>query len=301
MDSRAFFKNEKYTNEAPLSKKQLLGLQQNLLEILKDFVEFAEKNNINYHLGGGSALGAYRHKGFIPWDDDVDINMPRKDYEKLLRLFPQKMKKYIIASPKRGKKHGMAHAQIKKKGTIYRSFNELSKKDEEAGIYIDIFVIENTYNEKWKRKIHGAISLIFGFLLTCKKTNEDYKYIYPYIKDNRRLSLAFNLKNKIGSLISNFDLDKLAYATQKIYSICKDEDSKYVTIPTGRKHFFGEMYKREDVISTRFAKFENLRVRLPKKIKTYLKKLYGKDYMKIPKNKERHPVMELKLNGLKYF
>ena len=61
-------------------------LQGKILEILKVFVQICDKHNLKYYLKGGSVLGAIRHKGFIPWDDDADIMMPREDFDKLLEL-----------------------------------------------------------------------------------------------------------------------------------------------------------------------------------------------------------------------
>ena len=69
----------------------LQELQQFSLDILKDVAGFCEKNNIRYSLGYGTMLGAVRHKGFIPWDDDVDIMMPREDYEKFRTIYKSKL------------------------------------------------------------------------------------------------------------------------------------------------------------------------------------------------------------------
>ena len=69
-------------NNNPLRKLQLAEL-----EILKFLVKICEENNIRYYISGGTYLGAVRHKGFIPWDDDVDIAMPRKEYERFLEIF----------------------------------------------------------------------------------------------------------------------------------------------------------------------------------------------------------------------
>ena len=73
----------------------LKRLQNVELDMLKDIIEVADRNCVNYSLSGGSVLGAVRHKGFIPWDDDIDINMPRKDFERFKHVFEKKGGQYI--------------------------------------------------------------------------------------------------------------------------------------------------------------------------------------------------------------
>ena len=74
-----------------LQENELKQLHECLLSILKDFIYVCEKYNLHYTLGGGSVLGAVRHHGFIPWDDDLDINMPRKDYERFKNIFANEL------------------------------------------------------------------------------------------------------------------------------------------------------------------------------------------------------------------
>ena len=75
---------KKENTEKQLSNSEI---KEHLLEMLVEFAEFCDKNGLRYYLSGGTLLGAVRHKGFIPWDDDVDLMMPRKDYENLLYLW----------------------------------------------------------------------------------------------------------------------------------------------------------------------------------------------------------------------
>ncbi|SEL81942.1 lipopolysaccharide cholinephosphotransferase [Butyrivibrio sp. ob235] len=295
-DRRHFFKTG--FRGAPgtfeLSEEQLKKLQSTLLDMLKDFIEVFENEKIFYTLSGGSVLGSIRHKGFIPWDDDIDINMPRKDFEHLKKVFDKRLgDKYVLCGPEFGRGYGMSHVQIKKKGTVYKAFNELTMED--TGIFIDIFVLENTYDSPLKRKIHGTLCLIMGYVLTCRKTAEDWKALEPYLSVNEVLKGAFLKKKRIGSFFKFISLDKVAKRVGYWYSYCGLGDSELVCIPSGRKHYFGEMYRREDMCESREAVFEGVKVRIPKGTERYMEILYGPEYMEIPpvEDREIHSAVEL--------
>lgn len=128
-DARTMFKIEftKSSNVHMLTAEELKRLQAVELEILKDFLKVVEENNISYTLSGGSVLGTIRHGGFIPWDDDVDINMTRASYRKFCKIFAETMgNRYELWAPELGHDHGLAHVQIKKKNTVYQSFKSFT-------------------------------------------------------------------------------------------------------------------------------------------------------------------------------
>ena len=108
---------------------------------------------------------------------------------------------------------------------------------------------------------------------------------------------AFSKKAKIGSVIRWIPLDFLARLTRKIYTMCRDPHTKYVAIPSGRKHFFGERYLRKDMCRRIPGSFEGHTVPLPEGYKGYMERLYGPDYMQVPppEKRECHPFMELDL------
>lgn len=278
-----------------LDDEELDCLKKILLEMLEDIRKVLDSHSLCYTLSGGSVLGAVRHKGFIPWDDDIDINMPRQDYQKLLDIFDRELgEKYLLCSPERTHNHGMLNAQIKKKGTKYRSFNELSKEDKDCGICIDIFVIENTFNNPILRKIHGAVCMGAGYISTCRKTYVDMPYLEEYLEKGSAADKAFRKKARIGRFFSWLSLDRVTRMARNCYALCRNNQSDYVTIPSGRGHFFKEMHARRVLCKTKKAVFEHMTVYIPYGSEAYLTALYGADYMKLPPadKREQHPLME---------
>ena len=80
-------------------------LQQVEFDLLKEFIRVCEKHSLTYYLIGGSALGAVRHKGFIPWDDDIDVGMPREDYDKLMSLHDEFKHPYFLQNFRTDRKY----------------------------------------------------------------------------------------------------------------------------------------------------------------------------------------------------
>ncbi len=280
-----------------LNDAELKKLQQELLGILRDFVSVCDKYGITYTLGGGSVLGAVRHHGFIPWDDDIDTNVTREGFARLREVFDKELgDRYILCAPEIGNGHGVAHAQIKKKGTVFRSFNELYKPASQAGIAIDVFVGENMFRNRILRTLHGALCLGMGFALTCRKAVIDIRYIRRYYSPDSYVFRRYRKRAAVGRLLKWIPLDMLARMTVRCYALCRNDRSEYISFITGRKHFFGETFKRSELFESVRMPFEDLEVCVPKGYKHYMTRLYGSDYMQVPPKSERehHPIMELR-------
>ncbi len=274
-------------------------LQQLLKEMLFDLVDVCEKYNINYSLSGGSVLGAIRHKGFIPWDDDVDINIPRADFNKLKKIFKKELgKAYILDAPELTRGHGRTVSQYKKRGTIYKIFNNLHEPDEKCGVCIDLFVLENVPDNPILRRLHGIACLAAGYILNCRKVADYAGPLSEIILDDEVIEKCFGKKLAIGRILKPIPLDVITRMTYSIYSLCKNELSEYVTIPSGRGHYFGEMDTRRNMCQYIDGTFCDRKVKLPAGYDGYMHRLYGKgDYMKPPaeSDRETHPLIALDL------
>lgn len=121
-------------------------IHQLLLQIMDSIHEYCTTNGIRYSLGGGTLLGAIRHNGFIPWDDDVDIMMPRPDYERFLQGFPNKYPHYVLQHWRNTKDYPWYFAQVYDDRTI------LKAEDFSGGIYVDVFPIDGLPPVKEQKK-----------------------------------------------------------------------------------------------------------------------------------------------------
>ncbi len=283
----------KNKNLIQLNDAELKKVQEQLLSMADDIIGVLEEENCVYHLTGGSALGAVRHQGFIPWDDDIDIDISREDYSKFMSCFKNKFGyKYWIHNAYSDDMHCLPSNQIRLKDTIYMSVNDYSEK--ECGLPIDIVIMENTFDNVVLRKIHGIGSLALGLIVSCRKFYQYKDYFNELVKDLPNERKIFQRKINIGMIFSFFSLRRWTIFYDKWNSICKNNHSKYVVVPTGRKHFFGELYERDKFYKTRRENFCGRDWKIPYDYDYYLKKLYG-DYMKIPKEHEKHALLKMKI------
>ena len=161
------------------TKEQLKHLQSILLLMLIEFDRVCRENDLKYYLCGGTLLGAVRHKGFIPWDDDVDVLMPRDDYEKLLALksgiFNDDM---FIESNENDSYYGHVFAKLMLPGTL-NSENFTENVKCKKNIYIDIFPLDYTTSNKFKTALQNKMCLLYSRLMLL---NCNYKYEKKGIK-----------------------------------------------------------------------------------------------------------------------
>lgn len=268
--------------------------QKVMFSITEDFISMCEKEGIWYQLGGGSALGAVREHGFIPWDDDMDINVLSKDFDNLGSL----VKKYydgkytFINHTTPGFNHVMGRIVLN--NTLY--CDRTSFNCEHKGFFLDIFIVENVPDNSLLRRLHGIFCMIFGGLLSCRNFYRDRNIYSKLAAQNPAASKIVKLKMFIGWCISFLPSGIWARLTRRIYGLCKNEHSKFVSIPSGRKHYFGEMYSRAGMIDTISCEFEGRQWKVAKDYDKYFTALYGPDYMTPPppEKREHHLVFELK-------
>ncbi len=272
----------------------LIRYQGILRRMLSDVDEVCKKEKIRYSLGGGSALGAVRHKGMIPWDDDIDVNMLREDLERFLAAFEKQFEnRYWIHRPETTHNYPKLFVQIRLKGTVLRELEDLI--DDEAGIPLDVFPVENTYDNVILRCWHGMLCMGMKFLLSCRKTYEEKDNLLRLVANDKAGRQGVAVKGWIGKWISFLSLDKWTQLTINCCKLCK-RPGKYVTIPSGRKQFFGEISERKRYENTCLVPFDGQEFQLIEDSAEYLKQIYGPNYLSIPSEEQRehHAVLEIK-------
>ncbi len=288
------FKNLKSSSKQLIhvEGETLLKYQKVLIGISEDIIEVCEEENIPYYLLGGSALGAVRHKGFIPWDDDMDMGILGDDFESFVAAFKNKHSDKYWVHTYNTPDYGILTNRIRLKNSICRAREDVN--NEECGFYVDIFRIENTFNNRILYNIHGALCMGMGLLLSCRNFYKNRDLMLELSKDNKKVRRVFNIKICIGKFLSICSLQWWAVNTQRCYALCKNSSSKYVTIPAGRKHYFGETLLRTVFGKPVDCDFEGHRWKIPQNAHAYLSNLYG-DYMKIPtvEDRESHVLLEL--------
>lgn len=277
-----------------MTDEEIRQVQQVVYRITVDITQLCEARGIPYMLTGGTALGAVRHGGFIPWDDDIDMVVARKDIDPLLDAIEETYPEtYLVEAPLRTQGYLSSFIQIHKKGTVCQEYLEIPP--ERCGIKIDIFPMENTYNNAFLRWFHG-VRIELGLLeLSCLRMYLWRSEFYALAKGNRKASLAIHVKSAFGRLLAPFG-NRVYERQQRRMMECKDADSVYVAVPSGRKHYFGELKPRAQFFAVEKRRFGEREFYFPKNMDWYLSYMYG-DYCTLPpeEKREHHVVYRLKL------
>lgn len=285
------FKRLETADAVPVEGEGLRALQNCLLTILDDIAAVCREEGIVWTLGGGSALGAVRHRGFIPWDDDLDVNMPRGEWMRFREAFLKRFGgKYVVYEPGVPRNYPLAFPRIRLKGTRVVTREDLLLPEIEPGAFIDIFMLEATHDNGILRRLHGLGSLVLGFCYSCRKHFHERALLRKWGLDGG----AFRLKRAIGFFLAVLPLGVWTRLWDRWNRLCGDPCSRFVTFPVGRRHFFGELALRSELGVARPGTFEGRETPVPAGVEAYMTRLYGPDYLTPPppEKRERHIVFE---------
>lgn len=250
-----------------LEKDYKRKLQLRILDIVKDVDKICRENDIDYYILYGSALGAIRHQGFIPWDDDFDIGMTFDNYVKFLEICEKKLdkNKYYVQTPEKEKNYYLSFSKIRDiRTTLIEEGNE--NIDIVRSVYIDVFPLVGIPNNKIKERI---LKINRAFMLSANMN----------VINNKFLRCIFDIILKI------FGRRKiLKYTTKRCFKYNTNDCEYWCSIADGDDYIQNKI-KREIYGKPKYVKFEDIMLPVPENTDKYLKNIYG-DYMKIPSEEQ---------------
>lgn len=274
-----------------LTDQERQDIQQTLLETLRDLDDVCEKYHLTYYLTGGSALGAVRHGGFIPWDDDADVSMPRKDYDALAQIYSAELaEKYDLQSLENSQVYDLNFMKLRRRGTKYIELFET--EPERAGIALDIYPLDETYDSRILQILNGIVDEVLYFIASCVRMYHKKERLLAFTPDEN-LQKSIRIKCAVGRLFdSQKDPRKWFLACDRWNRKKKDDKGHYVATSCGRGHYFGEIYEKKRLFPVKRAPFDNMNFNIPYDSDYLLRKLYGNAYMQPICNGEAHSLLE---------
>lgn len=239
----------------------LRNIQLRMLDILQCVDEICRHHHIRYWLSSGSLLGAVRHQGFIPWDDDLDIEMMREDYLHLMKVLPKELpNQYILQTDQTDKSYIYLYGKVRDRHSRIREKSIINQTFQYQGIFIDLFAVEPSFKPLAK---------------------------FAAILYNR---LCFNLAQKGGfrhtiAMYNRAVLKGCIFPIFRLISKCAPQHTLH--------HTFGVNFLKarhtKDIFPLQRIAFEGIMCNAPANPDAYLREIYG-NYMQIPDNKDIHIV-----------
>ena len=244
------------------------------LSILSYIDEVCTKNNLRYYLCGGTLIGAIRHKGYIPWDDDIDIMLPRTDYHKLINLLKAD-NKYRSLSMYNQPDYYYPFAKVVDLDTELIEY-DLDIKIKDYGVYVDLFPLDGLPNSKNK------IVAYYKKIMRARKAY--YLAITSHYTPTNKLSISV-VKLLAWCVAQTIGWKKLLNRVDSISKEYDFETAQYIGVPSagyGSK----EVFHKGIVEKALRVEFEEYRFNIPVGYDEYLTSIYG-DYMKLPDENNR--------------
>lgn len=258
-------------------------LHKEEVKALSELIRICKKHNLKFYVIGGTLIGAVRHKGFIPWDDDVDVGMPRPDYDKFLTIVNSEIHDPFVVDDYHWDdsfksyfcKMRSKNFELKEKLTDNENFKRI-------GYLIDIIPIDGTPDNKLARKFYYAKVLWLRFLCGTANVTTGIRTSRPKWEQNL-LKIVKGLK-----LYKLIKIHKVYQRMDKLFKKQKCKESKYAGTITGA-------YKTHEIVDNTlwgydeepvWMDFENIQVPCPVKWHEYLTFMFG-DYMQLPPEEKR--------------
>lgn len=269
-----------------MTNEERLKLQAHLRKMYIEIERVCERHGLQMMVAYGSVLGAIRHNGFIPWDDDMDLLMPRDDYDRLINDYADELPgNYKIYAP--NSKNGPICRFAKVVDTSTRFLEPNADDSEQNGIFIDIFALENTPvslpKVRCRRLITCGLEVIASCVQDYNHENDFYKNMICSTRAGRQ---TYRIRKFIGKLFSFFNETRWFNIYDKFVHYKKD--TGYYAVPTGEsgKWQYFKPYPKDLYIPAKRMKFDDIDVFVPNQSEKHCEIEYG-DWKQIPPENER--------------
>ena len=260
-----------------MDNDQFRKLQLKSLEILEVFQDFCETHHLLFYFCGGCCIGTIRHKGFIPWDDDIDVFMPRKDYEKLSELWEKEMSQtqYRLCRDAKDVFLRSLLTYISDEETTFIKERQ-SDLDIPHGVRLEVLPLDGCPDGKWKRRKQLFWALFHQILMNQEPPTSKGKLAKWMGSVVLFLIPTWKLRYKAG---------KMAERKMSRYDIA---DCQYITELCARWQYMVNQYPKEIFASAKYLEFEGKLRPVPVGYDTYLSMAFG-DYMSMPPKEDQIP------------
>lgn len=262
---------------------QTQHLQQVILHIAKDIDRLCRDNGIEYYLLGGSCIGAIRHKGFIPWDDDLDIIMTRDNYDRFIEVCRTHLDPDKYALQEAFKDWPLGHSKIRLKGTRLHEPEDHYASDDMHGIFLDVFFMDNVPD-------NDLLANLQYFLA---------KYHDCYLLGERGYKSSSPAKKLMMALAAPLKVKPLRKAVVRWIEGFNARDTKRLGFYYGRTRRRTSITPRQVFGKPRYVPFEDTELPVPEHFHEYLTQMFG-DYMTLPPVEQRKSMHLLSVDFGKY-
>lgn len=250
--------------------------------ILSDFNALCEKYGIDFFAGGGTAIGAVRHHGMIPWDDDIDVNLVRTDFEKFLAVAETEYgDKYALVNAEKDPRYPLMSTRWVLKGTMFRDFNAREPWAHQ-GFFLDVYCMENLADDETAARRQWKGAWFWGKLMTLRLVSSPTHALKGW--RGKLLSFAcrcgsvflrcFTSQRFLVRRIQRYSLAETKHETERVAWF-------FDTVP------FLSVMKRTDIFPTKKVAFDDTTIRIARNTEAYLSVRFG-DYMTLPPPDKRH-------------
>lgn len=268
---------------------KLAQLHRVLLMMLGDFAALCEREGLRWYVSYGSAIGALRHGGFVPWDEDLDICMPRADLDRLVAAVQDDSavaERYEVVNATLNRHYPLATTRLMLRGTEFRD-SALATMDFASGIFLDLFPLDALPDDERAFRRQAWRAWLLNKLAIAQGTRRAYVAGTGAAAGVMRLAAraAYVLLNAPGLRSVDFNARSLAWQT-RYNAAAQDASTRRVGYLCDTNRFW-DVYDRDDLEPARRVAFEGMVVPIPHRAEKLLEALYG-DFMTPPPESERH-------------